>query len=71
MKIPIIIVNFKTYRSATGAKALKLAKICEKVAKKTKINIAVAVQVGDIYRITSQTTLPVIAEHMDYWVEAL
>ena len=29
MKTPAIILNFKTYKQATGKAALKLAKICE------------------------------------------
>ena len=65
LKIPLIIVNFKTYKSATGKDAEKLAKICEKVAKQTKKNIAVAVQDADIYRISKSVKIPVLSEHMD------
>ena len=36
---PILIINFKTYEKATGNNALKLAKICDKVSKQTKIKI--------------------------------
>ena len=65
LKTPLIIVNFKTYESATGKNAEKLAKICEKVAKQTKINIAVAVQDADIYRVSHTVKIPVLSEHMD------
>ncbi|MFH1053562.1 MAG: triose-phosphate isomerase [Candidatus Woesearchaeota archaeon] len=65
LKTPVIIINFKTYKSATGKNALNLAKICEKVAKKNKANIAVAVQDADIYRVSSNVKIPVLAQHID------
>lgn len=63
---PILVINFKTYLKATGEKAVKLAKICEEVAKETKTNIWLAVQVADIYRITQKVSIPVFSEHVDY-----
>ncbi len=65
MKTPVIIVNFKTYMQATGKNAVRLAKACEKVAKKSGINIVVAVQAADIYRVASSAKIPVIAQHVD------
>src|SRR3989338_5016291 len=65
LKIPIIIINFKTYASATGKNAVKLAKICESVAKKSKTNIAVAVQAADIYRVAQAVAIPVLSQHID------
>lgn len=65
MKIPLIIVNFKTNEQGTAEKALELAKICDKVAKDTKANIAVVVQASDIYRISSTVSIPIIAQHID------
>jgi len=65
MKTPIIIVNFKTYRQATGKNAVKLAKICEKVAKQSKVNIVVAVQAADISKVASSVKIPVFAQHVD------
>jgi triosephosphate isomerase (TIM) len=65
MKLPAIIVNFKTYESATGERALKLAKIHEKIAKKTGKTIAVCVQPSDIYRISKAVKIPVFSQHID------
>lgn len=65
MKIPVIIVNFKTYKEATGDKAVALAKICEKVAKETGKNIIPAVQAADIYRVSKAVKIPVFAQHAD------
>lgn len=60
-----IIVNFKTYKKATGQEAVKLAKICEEVSKKTGVQIVVAVQDTDIFHVSSSVSIPVFAEHID------
>jgi triosephosphate isomerase len=65
LKTPVIIVNFKAYRSAVGERALSLAKKCEKVALDTKASIAVAVSAPDIYKISKEVSIPVLAEHID------
>ncbi|MEM5834607.1 MAG: triose-phosphate isomerase [Candidatus Aenigmatarchaeota archaeon] len=64
MKLPLILVNFKCYREATGEKALKLAKICEKVARNYGINIAIAPQFTDLY-LARKVEIPVFAQHVD------
>jgi len=65
LKLPIIIINFKTYKSAIGENAVKLAKICEKVALKRKASIAVSVSAVDIHRVSQAVSIPVLAEHID------
>ena len=62
---PLIVVNFKTYENATGAKAVKLAKICEKVANDTKTKIIVCVQACDLYRVSQAVKIPVYGQHLD------
>jgi triosephosphate isomerase (TIM) len=62
---PVILVNFKTYPAGTGARAVKLAKVCEEVAKRHDADIRVAVQAADIYRVASAVSIPVYAEHID------
>ncbi len=67
---PLIIVNFKTYKEATGENAVKLAKMCEAAAKKTanKVKIAVAVQAADILRVSAAVDaklISVFAQHID------
>lgn len=64
---PILVVNFKTYPKATGEKAVKLAKICEQVAKETKTKIWLAVQIADIYRVSEKVSIPVFSEHVDFY----
>lgn len=58
---PLVVINFKTYKQ--GARAIKLAKIIEKVDK----NIILGVQASDIYEITKSTKLRVYAQHVDYF----
>lgn len=65
---PIIIVNFKTYKKATGKEALRLAKICEEVSRKKKVRIMIAVQAADIFRVTEKVRISVFSEHVDWQV---
>ena len=61
----LAIINFKAYESSTGRNAIKLAKICEKVAKKENENIAIAVQPADIFAVAANVKIPVLAQHVD------
>ncbi|MEM5854831.1 MAG: triose-phosphate isomerase [Candidatus Aenigmatarchaeota archaeon] len=63
MKLPLILINFKCYIS--GRKAYKLAKICEKISKKSGVNFAVAPQFTDIPRIAKNLKITVFAQHLD------
>jgi triosephosphate isomerase len=56
----MIIINFKNYK--TGKKALKLAKLIQKINK----NIIVAVPATDIEEIAKNTKLKVYAQHVSY-----
>ncbi len=67
---PLIIVNFKTYREATGENAVKLAKACEAAALKAKnrAKVAVAVQATDIFIVAAavdKKKVMVFAQHID------
>jgi triosephosphate isomerase len=61
----LILINFKTYPEAFGEAGLKLAKICESVAKKYKVEIAVAPQLLDLEKICSAVKIPVFSQHVD------
>jgi triosephosphate isomerase len=61
----LILINFKNYPEAFGEKGLKLAKICEKVAKKYGIKIAVAPNILDLKKICSTVKIPVFSQHVD------
>lgn len=61
----LAIVNAKAYKQATGKDAVKLARMCERVAKKENANIAIAVQAADVFRVAVQVDIPVLAQHVD------
>lgn len=68
--MPLIIVNFKTYKEATGGNAVRLAKMCEAAALKAKdkVKVAVAVQATDIFRVAAAVDnriIEVFAQHID------
>jgi triosephosphate isomerase (TIM) len=65
IQMPVIITNFKTYEGATGAKALELARVHEKVSKATGISMAVAVQLADLRLVAEAVSIPVFAQHID------
>lgn len=64
---PLILINFKTYKQATGKNAVRLAKICETISKKKKIRIMIAVQAADISPVARKASIPVLAQHVDYF----
>ncbi len=61
----LIVLNFKNYSESTGNAALKLAKICDVVAKENNVNIIVAPQYTDIYRISCEVDIPVFAQGIE------
>jgi len=61
----VLLVNFKTYKEATGAKAIALAKLCEKIAKESKVIIIPIVQVVDLDRVKKSVSIPVYVQHID------
>ena len=69
---PLIVVNFKAYAEATGESALKLAKICDRVAKeneskqdKSNTEIILAVQPVDMLAISKAVNIPIYTQHID------
>ncbi|MFQ5761848.1 MAG: triose-phosphate isomerase [Candidatus Bathyarchaeia archaeon] len=65
IKLPTVIVNFKTYVEATGKRALALARLCDDVSRNVGVSIAVAPQFTDISIIASHVEIPVLAQHID------
>ncbi|RLE81153.1 MAG: triose-phosphate isomerase [Thermoprotei archaeon] len=62
---PLILINFKSYRQSSGKKAVELAKVAEKVFKKTGIQIAVAPQLTDLALVAQSVEIPVFSQHVD------
>ena len=59
LKVPIIIVNYKTYSEATGKKAIMLSRIAEEVSLETGVNISVAPQLADLASVCDAVSIPV------------
>lgn len=65
LKTPVVIVNFKTYKEATGQDALKLAQMMADICGKSGVSVAVAPQTVDLATIVSKVKIPVFAQHVD------
>lgn len=65
LRMPVILVNFKTYEEASGEAALELSKLCEKVSLDTHASIVVAPPTMDLARVASCVKIPVFAQHLD------
>ena len=65
MKLPVLAINFKTYRQATGQNAVRLARVCAKEAAKSRKQVVVGVQAPDIFPVSKAVSIPVFAQHVD------
>ena len=65
MNSPFILLNFKTYLEGTGNNSLKIAEACRDVSEESGIEIAVAPQIPDIFRVASKVNVPVFSQHID------
>jgi len=61
----MIAVNFKIYENTFGDGAMKLAKICKKVAEKTKVKIIPVVSALDAVRIKKELDIEVWVQNSD------
>ncbi len=61
----MLVINFKTYESGTGPRAVELARICNDLSKSTGKKIVIAVQPFDLKEISSIVDIPVFAQHLD------
>jgi triosephosphate isomerase len=62
---PLLLVNLKTYPTALGAGAERIARTLEELGRSTGVPVAVAPATPDISRLTAQLRLPVLAQHVD------
>lgn len=62
---PILITNFKCYQESTGARAVELAKLHERVANELGVNVAVVGMSLDLYMLAMSVSIPVLAQHLD------
>ena len=62
---PLIVVNFKVYREVEGAEALKIARLCEEVAKASGITIAVCPPMTELGAVARNVDIPVFSQNAD------
>ncbi len=62
---PLLVINYKTYKEGLGENDIKVSKICDEIAKNSKFEIIIAVQVSDIYKISKKVSIKIIAQHID------
>ncbi len=65
LKLPVIFINFKTYRESTGANALVLAKKAEAISLKHGVSVVLVVQAIDLREIAKAVKIPVFSQHID------
>jgi len=62
---PVIVVNFKTYKEASGLAAIELAKICEDISSESGASIVIAPPMLDLAIVSRTVNIPVFAQHLD------
>jgi len=62
---PVIVLNEKVYVESVGKKGVELAKICEEVAEKQGVSIAICPQQVELAKIVSSVNIPCFAQHVD------
>lgn len=65
VRTPVLVVNFKAFSEALGAKGHRIAEACAKVTEETGASIAVAPATPDIASIAKSVRIPVLAQHVD------
>jgi triosephosphate isomerase len=65
VEFPLILVNLKTYKEATGELAVRLSKTAEEVSRRTGVCVAVAPQAVDLRMVAGAAQIPVFAQHID------
>ncbi len=65
LRTPAVIVNFKAYSEVEGKGALRLAKICDGVARSTGVNIVVCPPTAELTSVARGVSIPVMAQHVD------
>src|SRR2546425_4580716 len=65
MRVPVIVLNFKTYPEILGKKGWELAKRFAAVADDTGASIVLAPPTSDLAHIAKLVHIPVIGQHVD------
>ena len=63
---PVLVLNFKTFPSASGRNAVKLAKLAEKFARTSRFSVVVCPDAGDLEEVAKVCrAVKVYSQHLD------
>lgn len=65
IRLPFLLVGFKTYLQGTGENALKLSRMAKRASAGTGVSIVPIAQFTDIALISREVGIPVFAQHID------
>ncbi|NPA76976.1 MAG: triose-phosphate isomerase [Candidatus Diapherotrites archaeon] len=65
MDLPAVVINFKAYAQAMGARAVDIARAAERVHDETGVSVVVAPNAVDLVRVREAVDIPVFAQHVD------
>lgn len=60
-----LVINFKNYSDASGAKTIELAQAAQKVARELNVEIVLAPPQASIALVAKSVDLPVVCQHVD------
>lgn len=60
-----LVINFKNYADASGAKTIELAQAAQQVAEKLKVEIVLAPPQGSLALVCKSVDIPVVCQHVD------
>jgi triosephosphate isomerase (TIM) len=60
-----LVINFKNYSDASGARTIELAQAAEQVSKELKLEIALAPPQASIALVAKSVEIPVVCQHVD------
>lgn len=60
-----LVINFKNYSDASGAKTIELAQAAQQVAKKLNVEIVLAPPQASVALVAKSVDLPVVCQHVD------
>jgi triosephosphate isomerase (TIM) len=60
-----LVINFKNYSDASGARTIELAQAAEQVSKELKLEIALAPPQASIALVAKSVGIPVVCQHVD------
>ena len=61
----MIFINFKTYQSGTGERAVEMVRLMERVSKEVGVEMGAVVQAVDVYRVSDGAGMGIWCQHAD------